>query len=88
MPETVNENVTDSITQTNVSTVAETPTLAMSNFIMATNTALSNSNQNATIAQQQGQMLMQAATTQGVNAINTISSASISKAVESILESK
>ena len=86
MPDTVNEQITDSVTQTNTKTVAETPALAMSNFIMATNTALSNSNQNATIAQQQGQMLMQATTTQGINAINSISSASISKAADAILE--
>lgn len=36
--------------------------------------------------QQQGQMLMQASTTQGINAINAISSASISKATEAILD--
>ncbi|MFY2507509.1 glycerol-3-phosphate dehydrogenase subunit C [Vibrio pectenicida] len=86
MPDSVCEQITDSVTQTNTKTVAETPAMAMSNFIMATNTAVSNSNHNATAAQQQGQMLMQAATTQGINAINAIGTASISKAAEAILE--
>ena len=86
MPDSVCEQITDSVTQTNTKTVAETPAMAMSNFIMATNTAVSNNNQNATAAQQQGQMLMQAATTQGINAINAIGSTSISKAAEAILE--
>lgn len=60
--------------------------LALNNLIFTTSTALSNSNQNAAIAQQQGQLLMQATTTQGLNAINNIASASISKAVDSILD--
>ncbi|EHN68480.1 RebB family R body protein [Aliivibrio fischeri] len=86
MANIVNEKTTDSVTQINTESIGGIPSMAMNNFIMAINTAISNGNQNAAISQQQGQMLMQASTTQGINAINAISSASISKATEAILD--
>lgn len=74
------------INKVNNNSYIDITNLALNNLIFTTSTALSNSNQNAAIAQQQGQLLMQATTTQGLNAINNIASASISKAVDSILD--
>ncbi len=83
----VNEGITDSVTQVNTKNIAEVPAISMGGFIMATNNAIGNSNHNATLSQQQGQMLMLATVSQGVNAINTIGSASISKAAKTIINS-
>ncbi|MCJ8269694.1 MAG: RebB family R body protein [Psychrosphaera sp.] len=82
----VNEQITDSVTQVNTKVVGETPAMAMGNLLMSTSQALSNAAHNATAAQQQAQITMQAATVQGVNSLMAIGSAVIGRSAEGIIE--
>ncbi|AIS57984.1 glycerol-3-phosphate dehydrogenase subunit C [Vibrio coralliilyticus] len=82
----VNEQVTDSVTQVNTKVVGETPAMAMGNLLMSTSHALSNAAHNATAAQQQAQITMQAATVQGVNSLMAIGSSVIGRGAEGIIE--
>jgi deoxyxylulose-5-phosphate synthase len=82
----VNEQVTDSITQVNTKVVGETPAMAMGNLLMSTSQALANAAHNATSAQQQANITMQAATVQGVNSLMATGSAVIGRGAEEILE--
>ena len=82
----VNEQVTDSVTQVNTKVVGETPAMAMGNLLMSTSHALSNAAHNATAAQQQAQITMQAATVQGVNSLMAIGSSVIGRCAEGIIE--
>ena len=82
----VNEQVTDSVTQVNTKVVGETPAMAMGNLVMSTSHALSNAAHNATAAQQQAQITMQAATVQGVNSLMAIGSSVIGRGAEGIIE--
>lgn len=82
----VNEQVTDSVTQVNTKVVGETPAMAMGNLLMSTGQALGNAAHNATAAQQQAQITMQAATVQGVNSLMAIGSAVLGRGAEGILE--
>jgi len=84
--ETVNAQITDSVTQVNTKVVGETPAMAMGNLLMSTSQALSNSAHNATAAQQQAQITMQAATVQGVNSLMSIGSSVIGRSAEGIIE--
>ena len=83
---TVNEQVTDSVTQVNTKVVGETPAMAMGNLLMSTNQALGTAAHNATAAQQQAQITMQAATVQGVNSLMSIGSSVIGRSAEDIIE--
>lgn len=82
----VNEQITDSVTQVNTKVVGETPAMAMGNLLMATSQALGNAAHNATAAQQQAQITMQAATVQGVNSLMSIGSSVIGRSAEGIIE--
>lgn len=82
----VNEQITDSVTQVNTKVVGETPAMAMGNLLMSTSQALANSAHNATAAQQQAQITMQAATVQGVNSLMSIGSSVIGRSAEGIIE--
>ena len=83
---TVNPQVTDSVTQGNTKVVGETPAMAMGNLLMSTSQALGNAAHNATAAQQQAAITMQAATVQGVNSLMSIGSSVIGRSAESIIE--
>lgn len=82
----VNEQITDSVTQVNTSVLGETPAMAMGNLLMSTSHALSISAHNATAAQQQAQITIQAATVQGANSLMAIGSAVVGRGAESIIE--
>lgn len=82
----VNEQVTDSVTQVNTKVVGETPAMAMGSLFVSTSHALGNVAHNATAAQQQAQITMQAATVQGVNSMVAIGSAVIGRGAEVIIE--
>ena len=73
MPKKVNEQITDSVTQTNTQVLAGSPANAMGNLFTSMGLAMSNLNNNATSAQQQANIGMQAATVQGVNALTALS---------------
>lgn len=82
----VNEQVTDSVTQVNTKVVGETPAMAMGNLLMSTSQALGTAGHNATSAQQQAQITMQAATVQGVNSLMSIGSSVVGRSAEGIIE--
>jgi hypothetical protein len=82
----VNEQITDSVTQVNTKTVGETPAMAMGNLLVSTSQALANAAHNATAAQQQAQITMQAATVQGVNSLMSIGGSVIGRSAEEIVE--
>lgn len=86
MATTVNENITDSITQVNTKVLGDTPAMAMGNLYSAIGLAMSNAGNNATGAQQQAQITMQAATVQGVNSLTAIGSAVLGRAAEAVVE--
>jgi hypothetical protein len=71
-PTTVNDQITDAVTQSNVKVIGESAAVALSNLYQATSSALATSIQNATFAQQQANMTHQAVTTQGVNLIYAV----------------
>ena len=82
----VNEQITDSVTQVNTKVVGESPAMAMGNLLMSTSQALANAAHNATAAQQQAQITMQAATVQGVNSLMSIGSSVVGRSAEGIIE--
>jgi hypothetical protein len=65
-PTAVNSQITDAITQSCVQTLGSSPAMAISSLYQATAHALALSAHNATLAQQQLQIVAQAATVQGV----------------------
>jgi hypothetical protein len=69
----VNQQITDAIAEVNTNNIGNSPAVAMGNLYQATAQALSNAAHNATVAQQQGNILAQAVTTQGVKMILAIS---------------
>lgn len=62
-PTAVNDQITDSVTQTNVKVLGDAPAIAMGHLYQATAQALANAAHNATQAQQQSNVTAQAATT-------------------------
>lgn len=87
-PTAVNSQVTDAVTQANVKVVADAPAVAMANLYQATAQALANAAHNATTAQQQTNVLAQAATTMGVALLYSLDVGSTGEATQSILGSK
>jgi len=86
MATTVNEQITDSVTQVNTKVLGDTPAMAMGNLYTAIGMALSNAGNNATSAQQHAGITMQAATVQGVNSLGAIGSAVLGRAAEAVVE--
>ena len=87
-PTSVNDQITDSVTQANVKVLGDAPALSMGNLFQATSQALGNAAHNATSAQQQTAVTAQAATTMGVATLYAIDTASTGKATTSILDAK
>ena len=85
-PTSVNNQITDSVTQTNVQVLGDAPAVAMGNLFQATAQALSNAAHNATLAQQQTNIAAQAATTAGVALLYSLDTASTGKATAAILK--
>ena len=87
MASPVNSQITDAVTQAQVSVLADAPTVAMGNLYQATSQALANAAHNATAAQQNANTILQATTTQGVALLYAIDTASSSVGVAKILQS-
>ena len=68
--------IADSITKVNTKVLGDAPANAMGNLFQATSQALANAAHNATSAQQQGNITMQASTAQGVMTLYNIDTAS------------
>ena len=75
-PTSVNDQITDSVSQVNTKVLGDSPAMAMGNLFMATSQALSNAAHNATSSQQQSNMTAQASTTMGVTTLYSIDTAS------------
>ncbi len=86
-PTSVNNQITDSVTQANVKVLGDAPAMAMGNLFQATNNALANSAHNSTTAIQQTNVTAQAATTMGVAILYSIDTASTGVATKTILSS-
>jgi hypothetical protein len=61
-PTSVNDQITDAVTQSNVKVLGDAPATAVALLYQATAQALSNAAHNATAAQQQANILAQAVT--------------------------
>ena len=85
MPQYVNEAITDSVTQVNTKVLGDTPATAMGNLMMSTSQALAVSGQNLTSGQQQANVMYQAATVQGINALMSTGNAATGKVTESTI---
>ena len=83
-PTSVNDQITDSVTQANVKVLGDAPAMAMGNLYQATAQALANAAHNATTAQQQTVITSQAATTTGIATLYSIDTASTGKATTKI----
>jgi hypothetical protein len=86
-PTSVNDQITDSVTQANVKVLGDAPAVALGNLYQATAQALANAAHNATNGQQQSYVTAQAATTMGVTTLLSIDTASTGMATKAILTS-
>jgi hypothetical protein len=68
-PTAVNSQITDAVTQINVQVLGVSPATALGSYLQGAAVALTNAGHNAVAAQQQLNILAQAATTAGVNLI-------------------
>ena len=84
-PTSVNNQITDSVTQANVKVLGDAPAMSMGNLFQATSQALANAAHNATSAQQQMGVTAQAATTMGVTTLYSIDTATTGMATKTIL---
>lgn len=84
-PTSVNDQITDSVTQANVKVLGDAPAMSMGNLFQATSQALGNAAHNATTSQQQTAVTAQAATTMGVTTLYSIDTATTGVAAKDIL---
>ena len=85
-PTSVNDQITDAVTQSNTMVLADAPAVAMGNLYQATAQALANAAHNATNAQQQSYVTAQAATTMGVATLYSLDIAATGEATADILK--
>ena len=85
-PTSVNDQITDSITQANTKVLGDAPAVAMGNLFQATAQALANAAHNATTSQQQTNITAQAATTMGVTTLYSIDTATDAVGTSDILK--
>ncbi|MBL9107426.1 MAG: RebB family R body protein [Myxococcales bacterium] len=81
-PSTVNPQITDAVTQANAKVLGDAPPLALSDLYQAISQSMALAAGNAVTAQQQANVIHQAATTMGVTALYTLGNAGITEAVE------
>ncbi|MBB4840443.1 MULTISPECIES: RebB family R body protein [Sphingomonas] len=84
-PTSVNDQITDSVTQANVKVLGDAPAIALGNLYQATAQALANAAHNATNAQQQNYVTAQAATTMGVATLYSLDTTTSGIATHDIL---
>lgn len=90
MAETVNPQVTDAVTQSNVKVVSEAPAMAMATLYQTLAHSTGILFENAVNAQQQAQILAQAAANQGVMQIYSLKAGnhSLQEAVDAAAPNK
>ena len=84
-PTTVNDQITDSVTQVNTEVLGDAPSMALGNLYQATAQALANAAHNTTNSQGQSNITAQAATTQGIATLYSIDTAATGMGVSKIL---
>ena len=82
----VNSEIIDAVTAVNVKVLAEAPAMALANLYQATGQALSLAAQNAVTAQQNGNIVLQAATTQGVALLYAVDTGTTTVGVAELLK--
>jgi Killing trait len=87
MAETVNSQITDAVTQSNVKVVGEAPAMAMGTLYQSMAHSTGIMFENAVNTQNQQNILAQAATTQGVMQIYSVDTISDAIAAAKLLES-
>ena len=87
MPDIVNPQITDAVTQSNVKILGDAPGMAMGSLYQATGQALSNAAHNGTTAGQNATTVMQATTTQGVALLYGVDTAATAVGISEILSS-
>ncbi len=83
-PTSVNNQITDSVSQVNVKVLGDAPAIAMGNLYQATAQALANAAHNATAAQHQTNIMAQAATTMGVAILYSLNAGATGRATKKI----
>ena len=86
-PTAVNDQITDSIVQSNTQVVGSAPAVAVGNLFQATGQALGNAAHNATTNQQHLTVTSQASMTDSVSTLYSIDTASTGVATNSIFGS-
>lgn len=86
-PTSVNSQITDAATQSNVKVLGDAPCVAAGNLLIATSQALGNSAHNATASQQQVFSVANAATVQGISTILCVDTAAAGMATQKIFHS-
>lgn len=86
-PKTVNSQITDAVTQTNVKVVAEAPAMAMGAIYQSLAHSSGLMFENAIYQQQQASMLSQAATTLGVMQIYSVDTVADAISVSEMISS-
>ncbi len=84
-PTSVNDQITDSITQANTKVLGDAPAMALGNLYQATAQALALAAHNAANNQQQNAVVAQTATTSGIIALYSIDEASTAMATNAVL---
>ncbi|MDR6368909.1 hypothetical protein J2795_000853 [Chryseobacterium bernardetii] len=84
----VNEQITDAVTQSNVKVVGESPAMALSNVYQSAAHSTGIMFENAVNAQNQQNILGQAATTQGVIQIYSMDTVADAVSIAKILHPK
>ncbi|GEN66289.1 MULTISPECIES: RebB family R body protein [Chryseobacterium] len=83
---TVNEQITDAVTQSNVKVVAESPAMALSNVYQSAAHSTGIMFENAVNTQNQQNILGQAATTQGILQIYSLDTVADAVSIAKILK--
>jgi hypothetical protein len=81
-PTTVNDQITDSVTQPNIKVLGDAPAIAMGHIYQSLAQTTGILMQNATAAQQQMNIILQATTTQGVAMMYSLTSAATAATAE------
>ena len=83
IPTPVNGQITDAITQSNVTVLGQAPSMALGNLLQVSAQAFAMMMQNASAAQQNLNISAQAATTQGVAVLYSAAAAASAKLAQS-----
>lgn len=84
----INRQISETTTQGSVAIPGAAPAMAMSNLYQASSQALANAAHNATLAQQQNNIVAEAATTQGVALIYSLDVGSTAQSLKTLMEGK